>query len=329
VYSITGRNVNQVYNEALWRARLDDFVEVVTSRNGPVKRFKFPILSVYQNPRERVLWSASRDANPFFHLFEAMWMLAGRNDVHFPAKFAKQIKEYSDNGETLHGAYGHRWRKHFKFDQLNWVIDLIQNHPDTRRAVLTMWDASLDPYMVDEGGRDVPCNTHVYFSVQNGRVNMTVCNRSNDLVWGAYGANVVHMSYLHEYVALGAGYEVGEYRQFSNDLHIYEEHWKLLDSPRVMEEDPYQSSNLMKHLSLFDHPAQRFVFDRDISKWIEQPGDKVSSQSRFVNYCLVPMYRAWVAYKKGAHEFALDELSGMDDLPWSHAAILWIKRRMK
>ena len=52
-------------------------------------------------PCERVLLYPERNANPFFHLYESLWMLAGRNDVAGPARYAKNMNNYSDNGVTL------------------------------------------------------------------------------------------------------------------------------------------------------------------------------------------------------------------------------------
>ena len=63
-----------------------------------------------------------------------------------------------------------------------------------------MWDAKQDLSHRNES-KDLPCNTHVYFSIREGFLDMTVCNRSNDLIWGCCGANAVHMSFLQEYVA--------------------------------------------------------------------------------------------------------------------------------
>ena len=55
---------------------------------------------------------------------------------------------------------------------------------------------------------------------------MTVCNRSNDMIWGAYGANAVHMSILMEYVAVAVNAPMGSYYQISDSFHIYEnEQW--------------------------------------------------------------------------------------------------------
>ena len=51
---------------------------------------------------------------------------------------------------------------------------------------------------------------------------MTVCNRSNDMLWGAYGANAVHMSMLQEYLASRLEIAVGEYTQISDSFHVYQ-----------------------------------------------------------------------------------------------------------
>ena len=51
------------------------------SRNGRVIVLDEPVLMTYSHPCERVLFNQARDCNPFFHVYEALWMLAGRNDV--------------------------------------------------------------------------------------------------------------------------------------------------------------------------------------------------------------------------------------------------------
>ena len=212
---------------------------VQDSRNGRVLRYPAPVTTMYTNPRNRVLFSPTRDANPFFHFFEGLWMLAGCNDSASVAHYAKQMSAFADEDGTLWGAYGWRWREFFGFDQLEELVQLMRRDPLTRRAVLTMWSPRGDliptrdrsePFQDTRGGihsKDVPCNTQVYFDPSMGRLDMTVCNRSNDAVWGAYGANVVHMSMLHEFMSLATGIPMGYYYQQSNNFHIY------LDRPDV------------------------------------------------------------------------------------------------
>jgi hypothetical protein len=80
-----------------------------------------------------------------------------------------------------------------------------------------MWD----PFTDLGPGKDLPCNTHIYLRIVQDKLTMTVCNRSNDLIWGMLGANAVHMTMLHELVAQAVGVEQGDYNVFTNNLHIY------------------------------------------------------------------------------------------------------------
>lgn len=197
---------------------------VSESRNGPVLRTRMPLTTVYTDPKSRVLFDATRDCNPFLHLFESMWMLQGRRDLAFVEYFTPQMRSYSDDGTTLNGAYGYRWRHHFGLDQIEYIISELKD-PNSRRAHMGMWDARNDPKSAQTGTKDVPCNLSIAFDVIENRLNMTVFNRSNDLIWGAYGANLVHMSFLQEYVAQAGGFMIGNYYQVSNNAHIY------LDNP--------------------------------------------------------------------------------------------------
>ena len=203
------------------------------SRNGPVARAPGLFITEYHPDFIPVLRSPTRDANPFFHLVEAFYYLAGRKDVVLPAYFAKQLAAYSDDGETLWGSYGYRWRNHFKVDQLEIIINELRQDPTSRRCVLQMWDGYLDLNIATGTGgaikgKDTPCNHAVTFDPKpDGTLNMTVSNRSNDLVWGAYGANMVHFNILHSYVAASVNMRKGVHFQVSSNTHIY------LDNPVV------------------------------------------------------------------------------------------------
>lgn len=258
-------------NEALYNGlyHLHHFSYEESSRNGPVFVSRQPVVTTFHNPRHRVLINAKRDPNPFFHLFEALWMLAGRNDLSFPKLFVSTFGQFSDDGTTLHGAYGYRWRNWFGYDQLNAIIGELKNNPKTRRCVLAMWDGGAawdtgdelisgrdalhddmqgDLWRAINGGKDVPCNTHAYFDTVGGKLNLTTVARGLDIVLGAYGANAVHMSILLEYVAAMTGLEMGVYRQFANNFHAYQELYPRLklDSAGladlandVLRTDPY------------------------------------------------------------------------------------------
>ena len=71
-------------NDALMRG-IDLFKSPINyrtqeSRNGQTMECRTPVTTVYNKPWQRVLFKTERDANPFFHLYESIWMLAGSRD---------------------------------------------------------------------------------------------------------------------------------------------------------------------------------------------------------------------------------------------------------
>jgi hypothetical protein len=210
---IYGRNVPEAYTEALWTMQVNGVEE--DSRNGPVLTIPFPVILEIEDPTQRVLFNPVRDANPFFHVMEFVWMIAGSNDAEWISQFNKRMMEYSDDG-ILRGAYGWRWQQG---NQISRAIGLLREDPHTRQCVVQMWDQLYDGPNAQSSDR--PCNTHIYFRVVGNQLNMTVCNRSNDLFWGMLGSNVVHFTMLQELVAEACGFGVGRYRVFTNNLHVY------------------------------------------------------------------------------------------------------------
>lgn len=305
------------------------------SRNGPVLVFDGPVCIEYERPLERVIFHPRRDANPFLHFFEALWMLAGRNDLAFVSQFLKNMKNYSDDGRTLHGGYGPRWRSHWEGrDQISIAIQMLRENPDSRRVVVAMWDPRCDLYRVS---KDLPCNTHIYFSVRDpapeGELDMTVCNRSNDLVWGALGANVVHMSMLQEYVAACLRRPVGRYWQFANNLHGYLSTAEPLRSsvgPMRTEDgetpnDPYIGA--LSPRGMFDPDTEKRTWDRDLALFMEAGVESYGYEDTFFSRVAKPLLAGHLAYRKkdwGAAQQAIAQCAAAD---WRRAAREWVERR--
>jgi len=303
------------------------------SRNGAVLVAPVPVTTQYLRPQERVLFSAQRNANPFFHVLESLWMLAGRNDVAYPHTYAPMML-YSDDTETLNGAYGYRWREHFGYDQLREIINELKRNPASRRCVLSMWDAmdEVEGYEGDlkraiAGGKDVPCNTHVYFRVNAGALDMTVCNRSNDIIWGAYGANAVHFSVLQEYVADLVGVKGGAYYQMANNFHAYierEDVVKLFNTSELLLDDRYRLTSARKV-----RPTPLGAAD---SKFYEEVLRVLDGEEHLYSteFCAIAheMDKAYKQYKAGDLSHAILRLSnrGAHNWDWLSAGHDWLLR---
>jgi len=329
------RNVNSALSEALWYLHVAGVHE--DSRNGEVIVAPEPVTTTYLSPKERVLFSNLRDANPYFHLMESLWMLAGRNDVAFPTLFNSKFGQYSDDGETFHSAYGHRWRVFFGFDQIDAIVGELTTNPESRRCVMAMWNAfdgnppTADLLVGICGGKDLPCNTHVYFDRRDGVLNITVCNRSNDAVWGCYGANAVQFSVLQEYMATRIGCEVGVYRQFTNNLHIY------IGMPRF--KDLFPQVDVIDYYNITYGRSPEFaetfplmqVEDRywrhDLDRFLADPTGDALYSDPFFNQVAAPMAASWFdrKAKKGAGGKRAAEAIRASD--WRIACQEWIARR--
>jgi hypothetical protein len=329
---IVAPNVNMALSEALRYLKVSGVQE--GSRNGGVVAAPGFVCTTYLRPQERVLFSPRRDANPFFHLMEALWMLAGRNDLAWPAQFAKQIANYSDDGVTLNGAYGYRWRKHFGYDQLRYIVKELEARPNSRRAVLAMWDPREELTYACEGGKDACCNTQVYFDRRNDRLNMTVLCRSNDALWGAYGANAVHFSVLQEYLAHWLGSPVGLYRQLSHNFHVYTNVLPLeeFDAAALDAEthDYYGDERTHRNLGVLPSPLINTCaedWDNDLHCFLDDPtGERTTFVDKFFTTVAVPMYRAWSVRKlKGGS--GIHEASRIAAADWRRACMEWIARR--
>lgn len=277
-----------------------------------------PVTTVYARPQERVVFWEARDANPFFHLFESLHMLAGRRDVAWLTYYNARMREFSDDGVTFHGAYGHRWRSAFDRDQLVALIQLLQREPDTRRAVLQMWHAPLDLGM---DSLDLPCNTHAYFKVRDGALRMLVCCRSNDVVWGTYGANAVHFSMLQEYLADRLEVRVGPYTQVSDSFHAYEGVWEKLHGLPATQLSPYEAGTVAP----FPLKAEEPGWDEDLQQAFVDPAQ--ACRTEFFAGVFYPLFRAFESYKGGEFGRAFAQVQACLASDWALAAREWLERR--
>jgi len=297
-----------------------------------------PVTTVYQHPLRRVLFDPVRDANPFFHMAESLWILSGSDRVDLPKYFLSSIDRFSDDGATMHGAYGHRLRSAFGFDQIEVVVGLLRDNPNTRQAVMSIWSPQYDCGTTTS--KDIPCNDMIMFSLRNGLLHMTVCNRSNDVIWGAYGANAVQFSYLHEYVAIAVGAEVGYYVQQSNSFHVYPSNpfWGEYLAGRHAPghvHNPYMDPEVQPYpLATGPEDLHQFYLDCiNLEDTACGPFDDLSGLgewgSTYFRNVVDPMLRSFYLYKQGNHLAAITALTDMKAVDWQLAMAAWIERRME
>jgi len=345
------RNVNQALSRVrsmLRDPRRDYYWRDISPRGLQTLEYRGPVITEYQEPVERVLWSPHRDANPFFHLMESLWILAGRKDVAFLKEFNTNIAAYSDNGEEFHAPYGYRLRnwdvpdieydtgigpmsESGTLDQIAVAIDLLSKDHSTRQVVLSIWNPYLD---LGRKTKDMPCNDLLMFKIRDGALDMTVACRSNDIIWGAYGANIVQFSTLQEFIASAVGVPVGIYRQVSDSFHVYTDQpaWKNVCENPDYRIDPYQD------IGTGTFPLFTGLQPADWQKWLAECVSFCEGRGtsfRFFKEVAEPMRLAWRVYKNDSvpekHRRAMNAIAimenAMPDCDWQFAGIQWMTRR--
>lgn len=213
---VRGLSPNAAYLRLLTLATQNDW-NIERSRVGICR--DLGAVTVELDGGERTILLAGRGWNPAFALVEAAWVISGRKDVKTLAEFIGNFGLYSDDGQTLQGAYGNRLRHFFGRDQIELAIEELTKHPSSRRTVLSLYgpsDLGLD-------SKDIPCNTQIALRRVGGRLELTVFNRSNDL-WLGVPYNWFVFRVLQHMIADRLGIPCGIQRHVSSCLHLYEIH---------------------------------------------------------------------------------------------------------
>ena len=122
-------------------------------------------------------------------------------------------KRMADKDGNVNSNYG--WQMQRK-DQLNKVVLMLNETPDTRQATISIYDGK----EIDRYATDTPCTYAIQFTILNNKLNMCVTMRSNDL-WYGFCNDQYCFSELQRYVAMRIDKEVGEYYHFAHNLHLY------------------------------------------------------------------------------------------------------------
>jgi thymidylate synthase len=217
-----GKTANAVWKNAVERFHDGSSILSQASRAGRTKELLHAAFTI-KDPRQRWITMREPGINPAFAIAEVVWIMAGRRDSSFLLPWNSQLPNFIGNATEYHGAYGYRFRKHFGRDQLDQIFHALLHNPDSRQAVLQIWDTRIDLPDVDGKPRDsdIPCNIVSMLKIRENRLEWTQIMRSNDLIRGV-PYNFIQFTTLQEVMAGWLGIEVGSYNHFSDSLHVYE-----------------------------------------------------------------------------------------------------------
>jgi thymidylate synthase len=183
----------------------------------------FGVLLELKNPTARLSRTETK-GTVFSCLGETLWYLGKSNELSFIEYYISGYGKFSDDGKTVHGAYGPRiFSMRHGVDQIHNVIGLLRKKPSSRQAVIQIFNAEdlLKDY------KDIPCTCTLQFLIRKGYLHAVTHMRSNDAFLGL-PHDVFAFTFFQEILARTLGLKLGTYKHAVGSLHIYDE-----DLPKV------------------------------------------------------------------------------------------------
>lgn len=163
-------------------------------------------------PTNALPLGCGRQLNKNIAAAEAIQLIGGFTAPGLLLKASPQFAEYLDGG-SFHGAYGARIR----YQAAN-IYTKLREDPDTRQAIITLWDPVLDnqPHK-----KDYPCTVALGFEIHDSKLCMNTFMRSNDAFLGL-PYDMFQFTQLQMSIANALQLDYGWYRHTALSLHIYE-----------------------------------------------------------------------------------------------------------
>lgn len=186
-------------------------------------------------------------------IYELLWFLRGETNTRYLNEHGVTIwDEWADAEGNLGRVYGAQWCDWRTSDgrsinQIDNVIRQIQANPDSRRLIVSAWNAGEVESMALP-----PCHALFQFFVQEGELSCQLYQRSADLFLGV-PFNIASYALLTMMVAQVCGLKPAEFVHTFGDLHIYQNHQEQVRTQLGREPRPLPAMKL--------NPAIRNIHD--------------------------------------------------------------------
>ena len=217
---------NEIYTNLLKQIMMDG--DVVTTRNSEVySHYDLPNVTFTSVPLVTLRKTAWKKA-----LREMEWFLSGHPKC--PDELLDWWKGQLNPNNWLADGYGTQLRGSTfigsmcadGFDQVKFIQDALKNNPNSRRLLMTTWNAGEMAHITERNKNpNTPTCCHsivVQFFVRNGYLSMKTYQRSADMLLGV-PHNWVQSWAMLMWFAHHAGLKVGSMTWMWGDAHIYRE----------------------------------------------------------------------------------------------------------
>lgn len=196
---IRAKNLSEAWEMSIKELLKDDVPYVYTQRGTRAKEIAGMHLMVETPLSEPILSEHYMFGEMFVEKYcqSIMEATCGEQSIHSRIVKTKKISQKNNN-------------------QVNRVVNLLRREPNSRRAVISLWDSECDM-----SSEHPPCACVIQFMLRHGRLDTFVFFRSNDS-WMAVLPDMIAMTKLTSLVAEKLKVSVGKYVHFSASYHLYE-----------------------------------------------------------------------------------------------------------
>jgi thymidylate synthase len=192
-------------------------------------------------------------------IHELLWFLRGDTNVRYLQEHGVRIwNEWADERGELGHVYGYQWRSWPRpdgtsLDQIARVVHDIRATPDSRRLIVSAWNAGDLENMAL-----APCHALFQFYVAGGRLSCHLYQRSADTFLGV-PFNIASYALLTMMVARVCGLEPGEFIHTFGDAHVYLNHVEQVKLQLTRQPRPLPTMHLNPDVtSIFDFRYEDF-----------------------------------------------------------------------
>lgn len=240
--AIVANNINEL-QLSLYRAIVNDG-SLCSPRGNLTKEIR-PVLLELSNPRKRITTLEGRKWKLPLAIGELAWNLSKSKSSEFISYYANNWQSFAQGGEIKNSCYGS------KIFNSNWqrVSDILKEDIDSRRAIIFLGSNNFESNEID-----VSCTNTLQFIVREGRLELHVTMRSNDVYWGL-PYDIFLFTTLQELKSVELGLDLGSYFHFTSSMHLYQRHFDKADK-------------ILEHNAFLDFEMPKIESDERISEFL-------------------------------------------------------------
>jgi thymidylate synthase len=212
-----------------------------------------------EDPTDLLISYPSRKFNPTYAVTEWLWYLSRNRSTVNIGKMAKIWDMIKDENEECESNYGEYL---FSTGQWDWVVKELVDDEDSRRATI----AVNQPYHKKANPLDIPCTQFIQFFIRDNELNMGVCMRSNDVIFGfcndLFTFALFHQLMYNDLKKHYSDLKLGKYTHNAGSMHIYERHYEM--AKNIIDEGGEHYSASMEQIKLRSDITSSYILSREL-----------------------------------------------------------------